>query len=239
MKKLIFIIAISSLVVLLASCASAPTPTVSRVAVLKDITQKHLAMPDATEVVSLFDFTGDNKWNGADFEFGDLSDVSYNRFSEVKINTADMWMSNELDRDKEIKDFKNKVSKIVTLAGNDTIGKRNSSIYLPIARKLNELAQSKAQRKILLIYSDLMENTIDVSFYNKKTLAELETNPEAIGKQLEQLQALQNLNGIEVYFIYQPNDAENDKVFTLVSALYKRILEDKGAITKISANINF
>ena len=239
MKKFILTTMIISAMILLASCVSAPAPTVTRVAVLKDITQKHLAVPDATEVISLFDFTGDNKWNGADFEFGDLSDVSYNKFSEAKINTADMWLSNELDRDKEIKGFKEKISKIITLAGNDTIGRRNSSIYLPIARKLNELAQSKAQRKILLIYSDLMENTIGVSLYNKKTLEILQTNPETIEKQFEQLQALQNLAGVEVYFIYQPTDSESDKVFTLVSAIYKRLLEDRGATTKISANINF
>ena len=150
-----------------------------------------------------------------------------------------MWLSYGLERDKEIKNFKNEVLQIVTAAGNDIVGKNNSSVFLPIANALNELARSKAQRRVLLIYSDLMENTMDISFYTKKQFQLLTTNPDSIKKQFEHLQTLQNLNGIEVNFIYQPTDSQNDKVFAIVSAFYKKLFEDKGAKVNISANINF
>lgn len=238
MKKLILIIIIISVIALIISCTQMPSPIITEVSAFWDITDKQLSDPNANDILSLFDFSGDNKWNGADFHFAGLSDVSYIPFSEVKINTAGMWLSNDLARDAEIKNFKNGVLKIIQTAGNDTIGKRNSSLYLPIARELNRLSQSKVDKKYLLIYSDLMENTIDISFYNKKTIEQLQTNSDAIKKQFEQMQALQNLNGIEVYLIYQPVDSESDKTFTIVSGFYKKLLEEKGAKVNITANIN-
>ncbi len=238
MKKLILILTIIAAMALIISCASGIKSSTTEVILLRDVTDKHLAEPDVKELLALFDFSGDNKWNGAVFHFADLSDVSYNLISEAKINTAGMWLSNEFERDKQIKNFTNDVSKILAEAENESVGKRNSSIYLPIAHQLNYLAQSKAQRRVLLVYSDLMENTIDVSFYNKKTLEQLQTNPETISKSFEQLQALQNLSRIEVYLIYQPTDSESDKVFIVVSAFYKKLLEDKGAKVNISASIN-
>lgn len=238
MKKLILIPVIISAVALLISCTASPTPATTEASVLRDVTDKHLAAPDTNEILSLFDLSGGNKWNGAVFHFADLSDVSYNRTSEAKIKPAGMWLSNEFERSTEIKNFKKEISKILIDTGNENSGKRNSSVYLPIAGELNRLAKSKAQKRVLLIYSDLMENTTDVSFYNKKTLAKLQINPEAIRKYFEGLQALQNLSGIEVYFIYQPADSESDKVFTAVSAFYKKLLEGKGAKVNISANIN-
>ena len=227
MKTLIVTILIATVLIFLVAC-STPKTSSTETSVLRDITEKHLAQPDANEIYGLYDLS-QNPLNGAVFHFKNLSDVSYNYDKEAKIEAQNLWSSNELERTKEIKGFKNSMDEIIV----------NSSLYLPIARELNHISQSKADKKYLLIYSDLMENTIDVSFYNKKIVAQLQTNPEAIRKYFEQLQALQNLNGIEVYLIYLPIDSESDKIFTIVSAFYKKLLEDKGAKVNISANINF
>ncbi len=238
MKTILYILATVAVLVTIVACIRAPEPFTTEIVLLKDITGIQPAKPEDLSIFSLFDFSGDMKWNGAVFHFSDISDVSYNSFSEAKIKTTGMWLSNELEREKEIKNFRTEVSKILEEGGKSIKGKSNSSIYLPLAYELNKLAKSKSQRRVLLLYSDLMENTDDISFYNKKQYQLLTTNPGSMQKKFTQMQALQNLTSIEVNFIYQPNDSQSDKVFTVVSTFFKQLLEAKGAKVNISANIN-
>jgi len=213
-------------------------PPTSQISVLRDITDKHLAQPKADEILSLFSLSGDAKWNGAVFRFSNLSDISYNPSSEVSVDAQSQWLSNELARDKAIQKFRDSVSAVLASAQNDSVGKEHSSIYLPVANELNRLSQSTAQKRILLVYSDLMDNDVDVSLYAKDQFRLLELHPDSLRQTFEQRMPLQRLNGIEVYFIYQPIDAEQDKEFRIVSGFYKSLLESKGATVHIGANLS-
>ncbi len=218
------------------SCTSVK-PTTTEIVVLRDVTEKSIAKPNADEILSLFDLQN-NQWNGSNFSFGNITDVSYNPINEAKINIQNQWLSNELEREKEIKNFKNRATKIIENSNKDTIGKRNSSIYLPLVRKLNQLSRSNSQKRVLIIYSDLMENTKELSFYNKQTIKILKTKPESIQTQLEQMQQIQDLKGIEIHFVFQPVNPESDSDFKIASEFYKTILQNKGATVTISANLN-
>ncbi len=224
-------------ITILVSCTSVK-PTTTEIVILRDITENSLAKPKAVELNGLFDLST-NPNNGIDFSFENITDVSYNPVNEAKISSQNEWFSNELEREKEIKDFNNKVIRIINNSENDTYGKRGSSIYIPLIQKLNTLSKSKADRRILIIYSDLMENTYDVSFYNKNTRKQLRMNPELIIKQLNVSQPIENLKGIEVYIVFQPIDQLRDSKFKVVSKIYKQLLEDNGATVNISANLNF
>lgn len=238
MKTLLsIIVSITAAVILLVACTKQPLPGTIEISVMKDVTDKQLAEPDVNEIYPLYGISPDSL-SGAVFRFKNLSDVSYTYEAEAKIEAQDFWTSNELDRIKESKRFKSSIADIITKAEQTTTGKNNSSIYIPIANELNRLAKSKSQKRILIVYSDLMENSYSLSFYNKKTLAQLKSNPEAITKQFVQLKALQNLSGIQVYFIYQPTDTYSDQTFNIVSGFYKKLLESKGATVNISANLN-
>ena len=237
MKTTITITAVLIAILLVVSCTTVK-PTTTEVIVLRDITQTSLANPNATEISRFFDLSS-NPWNGATFHFENITDVSYNPVNEVKVTAKDEWLSNELARTKEIKVFNDRISEIITNSEKDTIGKNASSIYVPLVMKLNELSQSTSERRVLIIYSDLMENTKDISFYTKKTINLLQTNSDAITKQFEAMQAINNLQGIQVYFIFQPTDQNSDANFKTVSEFYKKLLEDKGAKVTITANLNF
>ena len=233
----ITIIVLTAIATLVVSCSS-PKPITTEVIVLRDITEKGLPKPNLDELSHIFGLS-ENMWNGASLYFENITDVSYNPVNEAKISAQNEWLSNELERDKEIKDFKNKVNQIIINSNADTTGKNNSSVYLPIVRQLNQLNQSKSQRRVLIVYSDLMENTNSISFYNKKTMAVLKTNPEFMRKQFEVLQSIAELKGIEVYIIFQPSSTKSDSDFKTVSEFYQMLLEDKGAKVIISANLNF
>jgi len=235
MKTIITAIIIVTAITLIVAWTS-QSPATTEISAFRDITDKHLAQPDANEIFSLYNL--ENKWNGAIFHFTDVTNVSYNQEKSAKLEARNEWLSNELDRNKEIAKFKNEVSGIIAYYKKVTIGKDNSSVYVPIARELNRLHESKADKKILLLYSDLMENTSEMSFYDKRNLKLLKTNPVAISKYFEAQIPLQCLQGINIYIIFQPNGIEEDGQFKIVSEFYKKMFEAKGAVVQIVANLN-
>ncbi len=212
-------------------------PPTTDIDILRDITDKHLAQPDATTILPFYNLVGEEKWHGGIFRFANLSDVSYNPAFELTIDPANPWLSNQLARDKQIQKFRDSVSTVLADAQKETIGKENSSLYLPIARELNRLSGSTAQRRILIIYSDLMENDLDFSLYGKDQLGLIQLNPDSLTKTFEEKEPLNQLTGIEVYFIYQAADAEQDREYSIVSEFYKNMLESKGATVHIAANL--
>ncbi|MBK5286585.1 MAG: hypothetical protein JJE25_14410 [Bacteroidia bacterium] len=235
MKTLLYSILILGSTILIVACTSSK-PTTTEVIVLRDITENHLAKPQPDAILWLYDFS-ESKWNGASFRFVDLSDVSYNRTSETKIESVNQWMSNELEREKQIKRFKSDVVEILDSTDKETIGKNFSSVYLPMARELNRLSQSKSQKRIFLVFSDLMENSLGFSFYDKKVLQLLQSNPDSLRKRFDKMLPLQSLTGVEVHFIFEPENVIQDAEFKIVSEFYRKFFEDKGAIVTISANL--
>lgn len=239
MKTLIIVIitallSIGALAVLFSR--QSPATTVE-VAVLRDVTDTLLAEPKANEILPLFNLSGDDKWNGAVFHFSTISDVSYNKISETKIEATNKWLSNEMERDREIKKFQNEISGIISDSAKENVGKKHSSIYVSIARELNRLAVSKSQKRILLIYSDLMENDLDVSLYKPKEIGLLKSNPDSLKNLFEKMEPLSSLTGVEVYLIYQPANIETDSEFHVVSNFYRNLLEARGAKVTIEANL--
>ena len=173
------------------------------------------------------------------FKFQNLSDVSYNQRSQVRIEPQSKWLSNEMERQGEIKKFKIAIESKLEQIPSNTIEKENSSIYLPIVRELNQLSQSKSDRRILVVYSDLMENTPEFSFYRKGDFELVKNQPDSLQKRFEKELLISPLGGIEIYFIYQPKDIKSDGRFQLISEFYRNLLESKGAKVTISANLNF
>ncbi len=235
---ILLLLALLVTVVVLIRADRTPTSTLptAEIAMLRDVTAKNFMQPNPDEIFPLFDLTSSPN-HGAIFRFADISDVSYNQTKQVKITATGKWLSNEFDRQKEIDAFLKSAATICRESQNDTLGKDRSSVYLPVARELIRLSQSASQRRILIVYSDLMENGTAISFYHSKEMKRLQSNPETIKKNLEEMAALPRLDGIEVLFIYQPITAQDDATYRVVSEFYKTMLQDKGARVTIEANL--
>lgn len=213
-------------------------PPATTVVVLRDVTDTFDAQPDVGELLELFDRSVAGRWNGAHFYASTVTDVSYNRVSEAHLPPASRWLSNELQRDIDVKQFQADVSSIVAVVSADTVGRPHSSVYQAIALQLERLSEEISEKKVLVVYSDLMENSPDLSMYEKATFNALQTNPDSIAAVLAQQQPLPSLTGIEVYLIHQPLDAVTDKQFRVVSGFYRDLLQSKGATVHVSANLN-
>jgi hypothetical protein len=234
--NLSIIIILTTIMVLFVACTyKASTDT--GVVVVRDITDLHFSQPKVSEITPLFEFSND-QWKGAIFRFVDITNVSYNRTYETSIKAENQWLSNEFERRKKVKSFYTEVTRIIDSSTTEKVGKDNSSVYAPITRELNNLHESTAGKRIMLIYSDLMENTEEMSFYDNNKFLLLKTNPDSVKKYLDSQLKLENLDGIKIYLVFQPLNIKEDEVYKVVSAFYKNLYESKGATVEITAGIN-
>jgi len=209
----------------------------TEITVMRDITDSILPQPNLKEILSLLN-PENSIWDGSNFRFIDISDVSHNYVNETRIAPENPWLANEFDREKKVKEFNLEVSTIIKNAGKEKIHKDNSSVFFPIATELNRLSQSSADYRYLLVYSDLAENTDDFSVYKEKDFVLFQTSPVTIRRYFESQVSLKNLKGIHVYLIYQPSNVHADREYNAIAGFYKKLLEEKGAIVEITANIN-
>lgn len=223
-------------VMLFASCDTCKRKETHEVSVLHDWTETQIARPIADEIIPLFGLDS-NKWKAAEFRYGYFTDVSFNRYTTISLTDGgSRLLSSGFTRDKEIARFTDSIRTFLASLSADTVGRPHSSIYLPLVAELTRLAES-ATTRVLLVYSDLMENQ-DISFYDKRTFRTLQTNPDEIAAELVEKAPLpSDLTGIQIYLIFQPADAHEDQVFQVVSGFYKTLLESRGASVTISANV--
>jgi len=210
--------------------------TTTAVVDISDVTDDFLLKPNLQDVLVLYSFD-QSKWNGADFRFSDITQVSFNRVQHAKIEAENEWRSNRFLRENKIKQVQKKIADILTQAQQATAGQNNSSVYYPLAQELNRLAQIKADKKYMLIYSDLMENS-NLSFYKKDILKKLNENPEEVRNILESNIKLQSLDGITIFFLFQPNNIKEDERYKIASKFFKDFFESKGAKVEITTSVS-
>lgn len=196
--------------------------------VMTDITEKHTSQSDPTHIYTQLNLR-EHKHDAYTVRIVDLSDVSLNPITQITLKASPMLLTNEMSRDKEIKQFEDSIT--IALTKSDTSGRSHSSIYIPIAKELSVLSESTSDTKILVVYSDLIENTEHLSLYDTTIF-----NGDKIKNILKESFPLPNLKGIEVYLIFQPSTPNIDNAYTLISQVYKELLSDKGASVFIQAN---
>lgn len=146
-------------------------------------------------------------------------------------------MSNSFDREEEIKIFKEKIATSIAEIQQVKKNRPSSSVYVPICRELIRLSSSDSERKILLAYTDLKENSDYLSFFSKKSLGDLVNHPEKIENYLQrEMELPKDLTGIEMFIIHEPEDNDNF-IFKRLSRIYKTMIEKRGGKVYIQANL--
>jgi len=238
MKTTLTTVLIIAGIILLAGCAQLSNSSASTDAsIIWDITDSMMVTPKLSEITSLYSLDKDI-WDEGKFRLLNVTDVSINKIYEASIESENEWLSNKFKRNDKVKKFYSAINEILSEALKQKIGKDNSSLYFPITKELNRLSISKASKRVMLIYSDMMENTDEMSFYNTGTLSLLRTNPGSVKKYFESQLKLENLTGIKIYLVFQPLNMKQDEVYKVVFGFYKDIFESKGATVEITANIN-
>lgn len=233
MRTIITIILITILIAVMAAC-SQKKETYNEVALLIDITDSQ-SFPPVEEIMPILH--PENIWDGSVFTLSTISDLSITKTYEASIEPINKWNGSEKLRKKEIKKFNSEVSRMILNISKTKQDKNNSAVYIAISEKLTQLTKSTAQKKTLIIFSDLLENTSNTSFYRKNDLNLISSNPEAIITRFEKIAPLPDLTGININIVHQPINTKQDELFRKVSTLYKSMLERHNAQVNISASL--
>ena len=206
------------------------------VSVLVDHTDKFISLPDITSIRSLYTLDSDHA-KGAVFKLSEIEDIEYTPTVQLSIEPQSLLMQNPGERESAIKTFFSNVNASLIKLQSQPSEKPLSEIYPVIAREANTVAAMNGVSKRLVVFSDLRENTPTFSVYRKSDQDELYNNPDSVAAQFQNAQTLNNLSGLTVYLVYQAKNYNDSRLFGLISSLYVKMFEAKGATVIITANL--
>ena len=146
-------------------------------------------------------------------------------------------LGNEVVRRKLVTQYFTDLDSTLMILDSMNENRAGSVIYPVMAEELKLLSQAVANRKVLIVSSDLMERSFVANFYAPQTFYQLRNKRDKVIEHLQSQYPLPELSGVEVFFIYQPQTVQANVEFLAVSGMYKEMLEAKGATVQISANL--
>lgn len=216
------------------------------VSVIRDRTDPHILKPEANSILSLFNLSAD-KSAGVNFRYHEISDkvlvpVINLQLPDESVTKRQNRKNEPMFREKIILNFYDTIRKTLSYPdmNNDSSFLDHSECFKTISGELSILSQSNRTNRVLLIFSNLFENSTIANIYAGKTKNLLLQNPVKLVEQFNKAHLLpETLIGIKVFFIFQPASREEDLLYLKMADIYKRLLELRGAIVKVQADNNF
>ncbi len=107
----------------------------------------------------------------------------------------------------------------------------NSECYYTICEELKHLAQNTYDTKVLIVLSNLFEKSF-VNVYTQHNLSSLQ-----LSTLFEKMYPLPlRLEGIKIFFVFNPRDRVEDKRYDVIVTAYKNMLERRGAMVIVQAD---
>lgn len=224
MKKITFFLL---LILFGMSCQTTP-PTQTDLYIYLDFTEgqdysARLA-EDAEQYLELMELSEEGSTNYGKIKIFPLYDVASARNKTVKIKAGKSeFESNKFLRQKDIEKFQTQLLQDLQELNAQYTGKElnNSHIFEPICKGMRKLNKSSADRKILLVYSDMLENSDIANFHAKGANAKDWT---------ERFNAAcdpEDASDLEVHIVY-PVDKSNDAKITKAADFWTNYFADKG-----------
>ncbi|HKI88283.1 MAG TPA: hypothetical protein VKA38_04590 [Draconibacterium sp.] len=239
MKPAVFIISMVALL-LFAGCKKEKATT-TNICVLVDVTDVKFqdetvvseTLPKLLKLMNLDKESGG--FSGGEIKFSLINEVSDSKSKQVKLKTAESGLlgENPLIRKDEVTAFftetENAFSTVISSAD---WGTEASKIYQKVARELIKMKNSQADKKYMVIYSDMLENSNLFTFYGSSWKAQIEKmidNPEETLTQLAKKgPALPDLSEFEIYVITH-RTPENDEKINSSERFWTTLMEYQGA----------
>ena len=223
------------------------TEEYTHIALLFDITDRHILKPDAAAFTALYDFPN-AKQNGAIASVAPITDLVMNDKVYLKLPAASEKDglnrgSRQFAREKQILKFKDNLHKVINRANrlaDSTANKNNTESFQGVARALTELSKSTAQKRMLVCFSNLAENSALLALFNNETKNIIRKHPDRIEALLEKTNLLPaRLDGIKVVFCYRAVNRSEEEIFMAMVGIYERLLIKRGAQVFIQSTNNF
>lgn len=214
------------------SCTETTSVFDIEMAIVVDKTDRMSIYPTADEIISQLELK-DNPWQGVRITATYISDRDVNDVTVLQLDAENEWSGNMMIRKAKIKHFVKGLQECLSaMKYSGTCP--YSIVYRTVARQANRLAASNSNKKFLLIYSDLYENTADMSFYDPKIITRLQQHPQSIEAQFEATVPLGSLSGLNVWLIYNPANYRENSAYMAIANFYQRLFTEHGAVTHIA-----
>jgi PBP1b-binding outer membrane lipoprotein LpoB len=170
-----------------------------------------------------------------------LSDLYSDKETTIKLDSVSSGFIdgvNEYDRIDEIKAFQKKArTSLNSLFKGVECKKDKSKVYETLCRSLQQLANDNVSRRILIIYSDMLQNSSLFSFYGEsyeKQISDMIMHIDKTEKHLSESCgcSLPDLNNIEIIVVNRHIIQDDDRV-ELAERLWKALFKYKN-VGKIS-----
>lgn len=215
------------------------------IAVSIDETDPLMLKPEADPILSLYGFKND-KNIAASFKINSVTDKQLNPTQEVYLQNGYITekANSEEDpyfRQKLVMNFYTKTRlRITDLNTVNSSILNHSECLSSISENLQWLKKSKAQKNILLVFSDLQENSDLLNCYLEASQKLLDKNPAGIIKLFDSTHLLpSDLKEMTIFFVFQPKDREEDQKFARMVYVYRILLEQRGAKVIVQAQNDF
>lgn len=233
------------LIFILHACKNEVART-TQIGVLIDVTDERFKeenfvntnLPKLLKLMHLDKQTGG--FSGGEIKLSLINDVSDSKSKTIKIEAGKTGLmgENPLNRKDQVNKFYSELENGFTqILGKTNWGTESSKIYQKVTREIIKMKGSVADKKYIIIYSDMLENSQQFSFYGanwKTNIEKMIENPEStIQKLSENGPVLPDLSEFEI-FIITTRTLENDEKINVSEQFWTTILEYKGA--KVSFN---
>ncbi|MEM9918732.1 MAG: hypothetical protein AAF990_11585 [Bacteroidota bacterium] len=227
MKKIWNSMLLLSSLVLLIGCSEAP-PQKTDLYIYLDYTEgqdytERLA-EDADKFLQLMDITEGNDRNYGSIRIYPIHDVASASSVNVKLKEGkSQFEGNKYLRQKELETFKQKLLDKAEALNADYVGKplKSSHIFHPLCKGIKKLNRSDAGRKLILVYSDMLENSEVANLHARQLKL------EALPTQFDNACGIEDLSDCEI-FIVHPVDKKNDQKIRQAAKFWEQYLTSKG-----------
>lgn len=182
-------------------------------------------------------------YSGGEIKFSLINEVSDSKSKSAKIAAGKTGVmgENPLNRKDEVNRFCDEIElSFSEVLESADWGTNASKIYQKVARECIKLSRKDADRKCLIIYSDMLENSQLFSFYRSQWKKEIESMIEDPEKTLEKLgkkgPALPDISELEIYIIATRTEGNDEKV-NLSEQLWTALFEYQGATVTFNSTL--
>jgi hypothetical protein len=199
---------------------------------MDDWTGQARTVPEVLDIRDRFDIR-DDYWKASTFIYRPITDAKHNGEVTIALEAKRWYMVSVEDRQKEMQVFNRSFDTLQAFISGIMSERNKSEVYLPFARMLNELNSIQADVKELEIYSDFLENSKAISFYDSTMKRLLIENPDSIYALLQAQYPLADLTGITVRLYFNEKELAKHGLYDAVTNMYVEMLRKHHATVEI------
>lgn len=224
MKNIIFVLSI----LLLMGCGDNEPVTNTELFIYLDYTEgqdySDLLENDVEKYLTMMNISEESDRSFGKVRIYPLHDIASSVSKTVKLKKGKSKLEgNRYIRQKELDEFKTQLVNKTTEINSSFTGKalNSSHIFNPLCKGIHKINNSNADRKVIVIYSDMLENSELANFHSSKLKYEnLKSNFDSSCE-------FEDLSDCEVYIIH-PIDKRNDVKIRTAENFWSKYMMEKG-----------